>query len=68
MITQGINGVLIPPGDVEALAAAIQQLIENPELRHRLGMAAQKKVGAYAAELIIPKFEAIYSTIASKGQ
>lgn len=38
------NGVLVAPGDSEALAWAIIALIEQPELRRRLGHEARKTV------------------------
>jgi glycosyltransferase involved in cell wall biosynthesis len=31
------NGLLVPPGDVSALAEAIEQMIDDPALRLRLG-------------------------------
>jgi glycosyltransferase involved in cell wall biosynthesis len=38
------NGLLVQPGDVEQLAAAIQALITNVELRIALGMRARETV------------------------
>ena len=37
-------GVLVPPDDSQALAAAIEQLSRNPELRDRLGRNGEKRV------------------------
>jgi len=37
LIADGVNGLLVPPDDVEALAAALERLIREPALRARLG-------------------------------
>lgn len=36
-------GLIVPPGDVDALARAISSLLSNDELRLRLGLAAREK-------------------------
>ena len=40
-VTNGVNGLLVPPGDVEALSKAINQLLNEPAMRSRLGVQAQ---------------------------
>ncbi|HZZ12930.1 MAG TPA: glycosyltransferase [Paraburkholderia sp.] len=37
LIEHGVNGLLVPPKDAEALRAAIVQLIDDPAMRARLG-------------------------------
>jgi glycosyltransferase involved in cell wall biosynthesis len=37
LIQEGVNGVLVEPGDVEGLVAAVRRLARDPELRSRLG-------------------------------
>ena len=40
IITDGVDGVLVPPRDVDALANALASLIDDPAWRARLGEAA----------------------------
>lgn len=43
VISDGVDGVLVPKDDVAALARALELLIGNPELRKRLGAAAKAR-------------------------
>jgi glycosyltransferase involved in cell wall biosynthesis len=44
LIKDGIDGLLCPPGDAVALAAALERLHDDPVLRERLGRAARATV------------------------
>ena len=44
LIVDGETGVLVPPGDVDALRAALEVLIRSPGERERLGMAGYARV------------------------
>lgn len=44
-ITDGVNGLLFDADDVEALAACLQRLLVDPNLRSRLGRAGKDFVG-----------------------
>ncbi|HTX06113.1 MAG TPA: glycosyltransferase [Steroidobacteraceae bacterium] len=44
VITPEVNGLLVAPGDIEALAAAIARLMSDPRLRQRLGAAARQSI------------------------
>ncbi|MGF1543908.1 MAG: glycosyltransferase family 4 protein [Parvularculaceae bacterium] len=53
IIDHGENGVLVPPGDVKALAGALKELMLDPERRNRLGARAREDVRRnYAVETI----------------
>jgi len=43
-IVDSVSGLLVPPQDADALAAAIIKLIENPELAQKFGEEARKRV------------------------
>ena len=44
LIENGRDGLVVPPGDVFALTAAIRKLAAQPDLRNALGTAARQKV------------------------
>src|SRR5712691_4797457 len=46
LVDDGRSGLLVPPGDAEALAAAIRRLHDDPALRERLGAAARERIQA----------------------
>lgn len=44
IIDDGVNGLLLPPGDEKALADALEQLWRSISLRHSLGNSAREKI------------------------
>jgi glycosyltransferase involved in cell wall biosynthesis len=44
LVVDGETGLLVPPADPRALAAALQRLLDEPELRARLGAAGRARV------------------------
>lgn len=48
LVADGTTGVLVPPGDVPALRAALERLLSDAELRRRLGAAARDRARIFA--------------------
>jgi glycosyltransferase involved in cell wall biosynthesis len=57
IVTDGVNGLLVPPGDPEALAAAIRRFFADGELRERLRAAATGSVERFAPGPVYARLE-----------
>ena len=44
VVEDGVQGIIIAPGDIDALAAAIQHLYDHPEIVERMSLAARQRV------------------------
>lgn len=53
VVSDGVDGLLVPKGDSKALAQAIRRLQENPELARRMGAAARLKARSQFDEHIV---------------
>lgn len=60
-------GLLVPQGDVGALAAAMRELIGDPERRDRFGRTASERARSFAATAVIPRFERAYEDVLAAG-
>ncbi len=63
VITHGVDGLLVPPGDRAALAGALRSLGNDPELRARLGAAARQRARAYEPLPIATRVVAFYRQV-----
>jgi glycosyltransferase involved in cell wall biosynthesis len=61
------TGILVPQGDAEALAAAMRELIEDPERREALGRAAAERAKSFAGTNVLPRFEEAYRDTIAAG-
>ena len=64
VVDDGVDGFLVPVRDSEALAEKLRILIENKELRARMGKAARKKAEQeFALEKVVKKHLEIYDNV-----
>jgi glycosyltransferase involved in cell wall biosynthesis len=53
VVTDGVDGLIVPPRDADALGTAIARLLDAPELARKLGLAARAKTLAVFDERIV---------------
>ncbi len=69
VVRDGRTGLLVPPGEVEPLARAVERLLDDPDLRRRLGEAGRRMVKeTYSQEAMLAATEEVYARVlAGKG-
>lgn len=68
VVRPGVNGMLVPATDIDALTAAVLQLIERPALRERMGAAGRQLVlERLSLRQVNAETVALYRSIMSTG-
>src|SRR5205814_8103062 len=44
VVRDGVEGIIVPPGDVNAIAAAVEHFYQHPRVVSEMGIAARKRV------------------------
>jgi glycosyltransferase involved in cell wall biosynthesis len=70
LVEDGRSGLLVPPRDPAAFAAALGRLLEEPELARRLGCGGRERVlASFTVEARLDRMEVLYRRlIASAGR
>ncbi len=63
IITDGVDGFLVKNRDINEFADRVCQLIEDKELRVKMGQAAIKSSQRYRADFIMPKWKALFERL-----
>jgi glycosyltransferase involved in cell wall biosynthesis len=64
VVTDGVDGLLVPAHDSKALAAAIARLHDNPVLAARLGVAAREKaLREFDERIVIERTLSVYEEL-----
>ncbi|MRT93434.1 glycosyltransferase family 4 protein [Ancylomarina sp. 16SWW S1-10-2] len=66
IIEDGLNGFLIAENDKNEFIIKLEQLIENIDLRRKMGAAAVEKSKLFTYKNIVPKWESFFNSILKK--
>jgi glycosyltransferase involved in cell wall biosynthesis len=64
LVSEGRTGLLVPPGDVEALKGAIRFMLDNPEVRESMGkMARVTAIERFSKGICVQKHVDVYKEL-----
>jgi len=64
VVVEGEHGMLVPPGDVTALAGALARYVQAPELARRHGMAARERIErGFSMHAMLAAYAALYDSL-----
>lgn len=63
IVQDDVNGLLVPPGDADALASAVARLATDEVARRRMSDAAVRSADRYAPDKVVPQIEAVYARL-----
>ena len=63
LIRDGVDGLLIPPEDVAALAAGMERLIDDPGLRTSLAARAPEVVDRFSLATVLDRWDDIFTEV-----
>jgi glycosyltransferase involved in cell wall biosynthesis len=67
VLADGTEGVLVAPGDVDALAAAVTALVGDPQRAQQLGRAAKERVAELGPDTIAKRLDLVYQEVTGHG-
>lgn len=67
IITDGVDGLLIKPKDVDGLVKAISQLLDDAELRRRLGQEGRQTVKRFSVDRHVQAVQSLYDSVLSES-
>lgn len=68
LMSDGVNGRLVPVDDVLAFAEALSTLMRDDTLRTTYGVAAQAAVQRFAPQVVLDAWDAVFAKVLARGQ
>ncbi len=66
-LVPGVTGLLVPPGDVGALAAAITRVLTDRNLRNRMGLAARERAKEFDVDRTTGELCEVYEDLLGRA-
>lgn len=66
LLGQDEGGRLVPPGDADALTAALEMVAGDPDLRRKLGQAARERAMAFDIGAVVERYLDLYAWLATR--
>ena len=63
IISHGVDGYVVPNGRTRLLAGALERLMDDADLRSRMGAAALENVARYRIDVIAARWEALFEEL-----
>lgn len=60
MVTDGVEGYLVPPGDADAVRNAVDRIVSDPQRREAMGDAARKRADSFSGPAVAARIEGAY--------
>lgn len=66
IIKDGINGLLVPNGNIDALAQAMMKIMDNDTYRKELSLNARQVVSTYSEDTVMAKWVKLFNSLVEK--
>lgn len=66
IIQPGLNGLLVPNGDIQALACAMMEVMEDEAFRKMLSQNARRVVDTYSEQAVMSQWIRLFTSITAK--
>jgi glycosyltransferase involved in cell wall biosynthesis len=63
LLRDGRDGVLVPPGNPQALGEALSELLRNPVRQRELGVVGQERARGFSNDEMVQRIEAVWDTL-----
>jgi glycosyltransferase involved in cell wall biosynthesis len=68
LVGDGVSGILVPPGDADGIADAVDRLVADPALRRRLGEHGRERAAGYRWDRLGAQVLGVYRSAVTTGR